>query len=355
MSFQTKKKNANFGRWFYTCPNSKKKQCDFFLWKDDAVAREQGTVVSNLHAEVTHSIGRDPLDGSSTAGPSLADTRWSTTAQQPVSRRLFTMPAKANGDDTGDELAAAIRADASASRPVKRKRVEFQLDEDSETGSTTDLGGFDSEEERELVRLADSSQRVNQTSRRSDGEPSRNGLSTPTPRRSHDVVQGIPTPVSEAKSNGAPERRTVKRQRLDDWWGVGPPSSPPSSQGTLTALNNTTAPLDSSPTPKRGSQGEAYHDVTQQVLQMIPTGAVSDAVRDKISGYLDLHGLRMAGIEKGRDLAREEVRKKDSDIQMLQARIAALETERRKQEGMIAGLKGGLAGVMGLLDSGSTG
>ena len=354
MSFQTKKKNANFGRWFYTCPNSKKKQCDFFLWKDDAVAREQGTVTSNSYAEVTHSIGRDPLDGSSTAGPSAVDTRRST-AQPPVSRRLFSTPSKANGDDTSDELAAAIRADASASRPVKRKRVEFQLDEDSETGSTTDLGGFDSDEERELVRLADSSQKANRTSRSSDGEPSPNGLSTPTPRRSYDMAQGIPTPVSEAKSNGAPERRKVKRQKLDDWLGVGPPSSPPSSQGTLAALNSTTVPLDSPPMPKRGSQGEADQDVTQQVLQMIPTGAVSDAVRDKISSYLDRYGLRMAGVERGRDLVREEVRKKDSDIQMLQARIATLETERKRQEGMIAGLKGGLAGVMGLLDSGSIG
>jgi len=41
--FITKKNSKNYGRYFYTCKRPKTKECGFFLWEDDAVAREPNT------------------------------------------------------------------------------------------------------------------------------------------------------------------------------------------------------------------------------------------------------------------------------------------------------------------------
>ncbi len=191
---QTKKKNANHGRWFYTCPNAKGKQCKFFLWKDDAVARETGAVLNNSRSEATDAIGSaaTPATASILEHPSPPAT--GTMGARPVRRRLFVPLAESRGDDTVDELSAVTRTDPSSSRPVKRKRVEFEVKEDYENGSTTDMGEFDSEEERELVRLTDSSQKAGRT--RVQGGNFSQGLMTPTSRHSHGVLGSIATPAS---------------------------------------------------------------------------------------------------------------------------------------------------------------
>ncbi|ODH13253.1 hypothetical protein ACO22_07444 [Paracoccidioides brasiliensis] len=62
--FETKNGGRNHGRWFYTCSKPQGKRCNFFLWDDEAVARE-GNMMSVLK-DMPMSKGTGPGTGPDT-------------------------------------------------------------------------------------------------------------------------------------------------------------------------------------------------------------------------------------------------------------------------------------------------
>lgn len=161
--FQVKKQNANHGRWFYTCQKEQAKRCDFFLWQDDAQAREEGAVLNNSRTEPDppQSFGErrqpEPAPPSNQHAP----------PKSPPPPYSLTVP---------------------PSRKSKRKLPwkEYPADDTSRTESEEDWG-MDGAEEQEMAKIAS---RMPETPRKAVKTAA---LDTPS-RTSRENPQNIPTP-----------------------------------------------------------------------------------------------------------------------------------------------------------------
>ncbi|KAH8890849.1 hypothetical protein GQ53DRAFT_747065 [Thozetella sp. PMI_491] len=335
-----KKNNANKGRRFYTCPNERRSQCNFFLWKEDADAREKGAVLSDSHTETTYAIGTpSPAQTPANAG-ATADNR---SALKPVQRLLFASAKPRIGPEVTEALGRPIGAERVAPGVVgKRKRVAFAAD-DGENGSTTDREEFsdgvelNSDDEGQLFMLADDSAKKSRLGGNTL-EPSGLPFLTPTVQRSHDASGGIPTPVSHRHSSTArPEQSSAKRQRTE-FVRSTTPTSYISGPGDGSPM--------SSPTT-RGSQGPTPLEITDEIMGLIPTGAVTETIRRQIKDRLDVFGLKAKGLERGRDIAREEIKKKAAEVEVLEGRLEELMIEGRKDKETIARLRAAVTALAG--------
>lgn len=230
--------------------------------------------------------------------------------------------------DEEDELSqitdSAIKSAAAATRqePLqtpslgsKRKRdvVKKVYDDD-------DLfEDMDSEEERQLAAITDSSSRTIRN---------RDVFATPAAQRTGDVVTGMPTPSLTDKSvrrvlfvepeNG--ESSTSKRQRNDDAGdhrSNGGPTTPSSSQ-------EATGPSSSPMTP-----GSDIGNVAQEVMGLLKGQKVDDQTLRQVKNALEKHVARAKGLERGRDASRQALKQQEGKIAHLQGRIADLENKRK--------------------------
>lgn len=264
----------------------------------------------------------------------------------------------------------------------KRKRPIFE-----EAEKEKDLfGPSDSDEDRQLAALTwdeppptPSSSRRNQPGRNS--QQSKNGGNikaapiTPAARRT-DVVAGLPTPSLTGKSvrrvlfaepeasvvaagrkeyddddddgddeDGDDDRNTrspffsssspqSKRQRVDE---SGSYAAAPSTPNNHTTSNrNHQSPPAASPTPSpNSSPGAMNHDATgDEVLALLaaaPRPAVPPPVLAKVRAALARGADRARGLERGRDASRLAARRAHERVAGLQARIADLESQLRRE------------------------
>jgi hypothetical protein len=109
-----------------------------------------------------------------------------------------------------------------------------------------------------------------------------------------------------------------------------------------------------SPTPAHNSTdqdrsslfGDDY-DITEEVMGLLGPTPLDASVREGVRESLNRYALRMRGVERGREMARATVKAKDGRIAELQARVAALENERRVNKERIKALNTGLTSLYG--------
>jgi hypothetical protein len=90
--------------------------------------------------------------------------------------------------------------------------------------------------------------------------------------------------------------------------------------------------------------GDDY-DITKTVMGLLEGEQIGEPVRQAVRETLNTHALRMQGVYRGRDMARTALKTKDARIAELQARVAALETERKMNKERIRRLRDGFEGL----------
>ncbi|KAI2629782.1 hypothetical protein GGR54DRAFT_586383 [Hypoxylon sp. NC1633] len=352
VQFTVRRDTPNKGRVFYTCQRKRedKAKCDFFLWSEDAHAAEMDSVSSNAHSEhvtpgpapkrqrtLHESITPTPIQEKrqeKTPVTSIADLNrmlsgtdaTSTTASSSTMKLGSPLSAKTNDNldqllssDDEDELAHALQSaltqkmQSTPSASSKRKRPDVE-----------EFSDFSAGEEDELAALADSS-----SQHKSKHQAVSYG--TPTPGKTHTVENGMPTPLTEK-----PVRRVLfadagagsaKRPRTDDFTSIA--TSP--LQGKQRSASPHSSPHSTPASSQEiGAGGKSpAANLTQEIMALLEGQKIDDNARRSVRGALDKHAARAKGLERGRDAARDAIKKAEARAASLQQRVADLENQRK--------------------------
>ncbi|KAI5923237.1 hypothetical protein F4810DRAFT_669469 [Camillea tinctor] len=307
LQFTVKRDTENRGRSFYTCPRErgKENQCDFWLWAEDARARETSALFGTpsrrgilkqmtLHESITprkekrHWTEKTPISGAA----ELAELGVAQGESASVSNSQ--KEAKEESSPSHIKLGTVAARKEAPCAGSKRKRDE---EED-------DYGDFSSGEEEELVALTDQSTRY------------RDALATPAAApRSAAVDEGIPTPLTERPTRrvlfAVPESSATKRQRTDDLSSSS--SQPSSSSGSSSSPSSSQQQQHTTP-----SAGDT---LTSEVMALLRDQPIDEPVLRAVRVALDRHAAKARGLERGRDAAREAIKRAEN-------RIAELENAR---------------------------
>ncbi|KAK2806944.1 hypothetical protein FQN51_005746 [Onygenales sp. PD_10] len=385
--FQTKKGGVNQGRWFYTCPRPRDGGCRFFLWVDEARAREGGGGVSV--ADVVPSAG-EKGDGKSRGGDAAYVTPLRTGAGTGTRMGLLTpntgMGRKRGYDDGNMSVVGEESVKMRRRREVVVKReVGGEGVDGSGSGSAADEEfGWDGELEDGFVGGLGSC-----GSRRGEGDGGflgrRRGDDMPMPRamrkspgwfrgderlggwdgeRDRDGNRDGRGGGRDSSPSPCPRPRPRESGRfsplfLRDSPAAQPPSTPetPSStQNPLTTPSRTTTSANSfdistphTPTPIRFNpppppsttsltstrtstsiSSTTPGTIVSQTLALLTKHSInmSPAATQELVALLNTHHLRTQGIMKGRDISRLAIKTRDERIRALMGRVEGLEAER---------------------------
>ncbi|PGH13078.1 hypothetical protein AJ79_03915 [Helicocarpus griseus UAMH5409] len=170
---QTRNGGRNQGRWFYTCPKPQGKQCDFFLWEDDAEVRmkEGGVVVREGGGGITtpFSATRNVYSGNESDRAGMISTSSRSLSQASIDQRtglLTPISGRKRGRDEGGS-SAGYGYEYGNESPSKKGRIggggdsgvvvkreedaddEFGWDEDLEVGVVEQLASQGGEQEKD--------------------------------------------------------------------------------------------------------------------------------------------------------------------------------------------------------------
>lgn len=232
LSFAVKKEGANKGRIFYTCQKEKNLACGFFLWRDDAVARESAAVLANSRTEPSRTTSPVVKPEKKTGGENAQNA----TLIQPRT------PATAGGR-------AARQMTPDSRRPLAPRAGErLELPDDTPSKSsrsflTTSRGGdttsfeMTSEDEQILFqadRVAETSANAGPVSRRVQFKPTTT-VTTPGKRKfveMDEAAGSLPTPdtgkrrITSATKSAGPSR-TIEETSLNDLLDLVSPRTTP--------------------------------------------------------------------------------------------------------------------------------
>ncbi|AEO70071.1 uncharacterized protein THITE_2120979 [Thermothielavioides terrestris NRRL 8126] len=360
---QVKKPGRNKGRWFYTCAKPQDSQCSFFLFEDEANAIKKKALQEKSGFNSGAFGPRSPKpagrgaetpfsqDVSMTAeGPIFSQSSSVFPTPAPGERRLGRLPPVPDSGWSSDEdsegTAAGRREHSSgpclgvASPASKRKRplaegedAERPAADKGESGTAAGPSDLGPNNVDMTVETANQSDRVHQSqqpqlSQSQQSQRSKSASDSPaTPSgRSTRLGFGVPqTPTSGNSSNAASASEPgTKRFKTNQ----GLPASTPSSARKWGG--------GSGGQPQGANDfSEDDAEITTAVLGLLKAESVSAPVRRAVRETLNLHALRCRGVERGRDVLREGLKKKDQLIAELQARVAKLEGERQTRRELL--------------------
>ena len=388
------KENENHGRWFWRC-----RKCNFFLWDEDARAREGG-LLNRDHDGGDESEGDgqpdSPTRGRGGRGGGGAAAPAATQYQPSLSRWGFGPVQAPGGDGEGSIDLASVTTDerldlmslagqvseAPATLPTtpsrlrtptpatsvpfrapdlpvsagKRKRTAANGFHDS--GDEDLFGELSSDEERQMAEAMErSSKKLQAAASLAKGKSVAFTNELPTPVTEERVTRaGLPgsqeTPTRAGRSATtfttsphSPPLGIIVSANHADYKPSSQSSNdhnpPPSSAlSTLSSFNDPHAAanqsfstLDGTSSVVVGEDPPAGDDyaVTAQVLALLDGAALGPGVRAAVRETLNRHALRVRGVERGRDMVRSALAKKDARIAQLQDRVAALENLHRAE------------------------
>lgn len=351
MQFQVKREGKNKGRWFYTCPIDRTKgrpgepaNCDFFLWAEDAREREskagsglttpqkklrqmtlttavtpraegpRGTVVEKTP------ISKLPGNMTASGGSAAADRGGGSTVN--VAAHKGGGRDGVHDDSTDDEgvdnatLTEVMEAVSASQQSTRSQSSQSQLQ--LQTPASTAAGSkrkciddddeFDdmsSGDEEQMVALAES---ASQTQKRQDV------YSTPSNPKTVDVIGGMPTPLTDK-----PVRRVLFTDPEVQQPVVGGANK---RQRTNEAGNFVTStPLLS----QTKSPGSGIGSVTDEVMALLNGQNIDKKTLFQVRNALLKHDAKAKGLERGRDLSREAVKKAEAKTAEVQARLTDVE------------------------------
>ncbi|KAI1447932.1 hypothetical protein F5Y02DRAFT_376734 [Annulohypoxylon stygium] len=357
------RETANKGRSFYTCQKDKNKQnkCNFFLWSEDAHAREVGAVLTNSRSEADNTPSRKPKrqrtlhesitpakerrpDGEKTPVTSISelnrllgrDQNGQSTASSATlqSETLRGGSSSANKESTNNDLGSLFTSDEDSDdideifRELGDKPQSGAIHGTPSAGSkrkrpeVDEFSDFSSGDEAELATITDNSAKT-QTRHR-------NAFETPSASRTVTVEDGLPTPLTDKPVRRvlfADQESAAKRPRTDNNGSFSTPAASTSftSASASTPKHTSTTP---SSTPS-SSQGKNNPTITDEVMGFLTGVQLDKNTEHAIRSALDRHAARSRGLEKGRDAAREAIKTSKAQIAELRGKIVDLENQKR--------------------------
>ncbi|GAO13783.1 uncharacterized protein UV8b_03987 [Ustilaginoidea virens] len=327
---ESKKNNRNKGRLYWTCAYS---SCKFFLWEEEAAVREPAASRGHDHDGHGHGLGDDEPEPLRPKTPTFTQRPLESYGILKTLTRRGSATKRSGGNMAFESSASATTASfssgltvrnepsrTSAAQPdtpgTKRKRHQRQ------TSSYGEFSDLDSDEERQLARLADRGARP--TTPRA-ATATRDVFTTPaTETRAIDVIGGLPTPsVSRIlfPPSEAPRFKTVSfEEPLSTEAVVTPTKAPPSSHAHANAVSPPISPCN------------AVQDLTSLVMDLLRDQPVDRGVAGSLRKALDAWGRKTAGIAKGRDAARAAAKQKQARISELEETVRALQGKLKYQE-----------------------
>ena len=312
---EVKKKSPNKGKFFWKCQVYP--YCDFFLWRDDAKVREVGLASSTApepdddHDEL---LAAPPPTSKTPTSTQRHITSYGYSRPDQPPNRSSTQARAAEGD--GGAAGASVGAGMSTPCPGPSKRKRDALEDD-------EFSDFGSEEEMELVALADSS--------------AQKASMTPSTVRASDDDPASPS-VARTLFPGdrSKKQKTVSFEAAE--------SSLP-TPGPTPHTSRTTAAAATTPPSKSDSSSGGSDDIAAEVAALLRGQKIDRAAMDSVRDALDRSARRTRGLVRGRDAAREEIGRKDAKIVELQAALVALKNKERMHHNQVTNMKADLMKV----------
>ncbi|KAF2210850.1 hypothetical protein CERZMDRAFT_99014 [Cercospora zeae-maydis SCOH1-5] len=284
--FTVKKQGKNHGRRFYTCQQDQDKRCGFFMWSDEAQAREAQCVLSNSRDE----------------GDSNVQEGWN--AGRP--RVHFA------------EIPKQSPSTVSHAGVKRNARDAGLMEDDYMYDEGWDLTGA---EEEQLAKAADESELRTPQKPRIDGPPAAGVYATPsseTKRAPRKLPWLQEEPVTPKKGIvnyfQTPEKQT----------GQSTPGETPAQQQRR---DESTEIEPSSPSRFSSSQRANEREVTltEEVLQEIRSLPLPPDKMARLKSILKKHEARAEGYRKGRDISRSALKAKEKLLQAASEKIRSPE------------------------------
>ncbi|KAE8349815.1 hypothetical protein BDV28DRAFT_160168 [Aspergillus coremiiformis] len=275
----TKNHGINHGRWFYTCQQPQERRCNFFLWANDAEAREKLATLSNSRTE-PQSMPQTPTKTSRYEATGLLT---------PQTDRPFR-----NAPPSGLRTVQTPSKSAKA-RMMSEDTDDFEWDDTISNEVTPML---------DKLRQPDFAQAIGSDSGLWKA-PRTDSFTSPGKRKLSEMEDGsslTPTSVFSPRSSA---------YRL-------PPAS---------------AELSMTPSPSKYRNalsgdfpGEAS-ELSLQALEILEMhhAVVPSKARGELTELLNKFDLKTKGIIRGRDISRIAIKRKDEQIVLLRERVAALD------------------------------
>ncbi|KAI0135471.1 hypothetical protein F4814DRAFT_401292 [Daldinia grandis] len=331
IQYLAKRETPNKGRSFYACKKDRNKEnkCNFFLWTEDAHAREVNNVLTNSRSEGEGTPSRRPNKRQRTLHESITPAKKKRQGKTPVTS-LADLDCMLNPDPpSATAQSSTMKTRSSSKEATKSIEKSRPSDEDDDSAHTSDdaqvqsdstpdtpsaapkrkrsdveeYSDLSSGEEQELVALTNNSAQP-QTKQR-------NAFATPSGSRTL-IEDGMVTPLTEK-----PLRRVL----------FADSSSPATPKRDLAV--SSTSPLSSQQQQQDPATPSRERELTQEIMALLYDQNIDGAVRRKIRGTLDRHAARAKGLERGRDASREAAKKAEAKVAELQQRVADLENQRR--------------------------
>ena len=297
----------NKGRWFYCCTKPKETQCGFFLWDEDAKLREEETLLGNGRTE------QDMVD---------------VTTWAPETPRRERMEQAAGWLDKDPQTPVSMTKKTAYPTPgetrVKKERIPQMtplVERSSPTHIYDSLSGDDNFDSptvgREGLTLANIMARKRKQDFDFKSEPSKaQKLGSPPTSRRRSTTNDL------VKAENGIERYTTPStvRRLD--FGTPSTSRAPATPSNVQASYPSTTLTPSRITCSRDEDGN--YDITTSVLSILQSASMPSATRQAIQQTLNSYALRVSGIERGRDITRVALKKKDEKIAELEQKIQKL-------------------------------
>ncbi|KAM3415517.1 hypothetical protein BST61_g9038 [Cercospora zeina] len=286
--FTVKKQGKNHGRRFYTCQQVQDKRCGFFIWSDEAQAREAHNSRNEDYSNVQ--------EGWNAGRPRV---HFAETPNQPPSA-ISHAGSKRNAHDAG--------------------LAEDDYDEGwNLTGA----------EEAQLAEAADESVLRTPQKPRLDGPSAAGVYATPNSetKRSPRKLPWLQEeePVTPKKGIIDYFKKTPEKQI-----SLSTPGETPAQQQQQQRRDDSTEIEPSSPLPSSFSQRAIEREVTlsEEVLQEIESLALPPDKMATLKRILKKHEARAEGFRKGRDISRSALKAKEKLLQAASDKIQSLQVER---------------------------
>lgn len=151
-------------------------------------------------------------------------------------------------------------------------------------------------------------------------QASQSMTSAPTPRKTIKSFEyATPGRAAPAEFGGLPTPVTGGRTVSDGSRDVGIFSTPHSSQEDV---------------EHRAAMGKTGYTITDDVMELLK-GKVDTQTLAKVQNICDRFGMKLSGIEKGRDITRVALKQKDETMEGLKKKVADLEAEVEKKKAVI--------------------
>lgn len=315
----------------YTCQLPQLTRCDFFLWQDEAKAREVAAVFKNASSKPLFSSPHTPVKNHSALFTPPTTVERSDSANVGSSK---IPPSPSTPSRSSGNFLPLVQSTHSSNPTIKATAAAEEDDDENE-----EFFDWPSSDDEELSAASNLSSKLMPPPPITPRKAMKtDAFSTPGKRSNDDETNPL-MPISKLNFS-ARNKATIEE---DDVFTT-PTTATPRTPGLFSNYNKNNLPSPTeTPMPRRFRDipGGQDSDLAMQVLQVFERKKISlsSELKDEVRAIANKHNMYTRGVISGRDISRAMIKKKAEEIIELQGTIAGLEAEREVQYSLIQHLR----------------